>query len=485
MVRKRSWVRLPSSAHSNSHSPRTAVKIKLMPLLYAKRLGPQTKPRTASFAYTLNAKNGFSLIEVLIVVLLISLVSMAVVSAIYIGLQGVRTTYLRIHARTIATGEMEELKNMPYDSLATQGCCIYPPGDIPVDQEIIKGNTKFNVNIMISYVDDPFDGIAPDDPDPYDYKRLEVKVTEKDKDKTLAILTSDVSAKAAETESNTGILSISVINAAGDPIPLANLDVTNPTLAPDPLNMLGVHTDILGKLVIPHLPPDSGYQVKAFLPDYSTETIPNITILAQQVENKTLTIDKLSTLQITAVDNTLGTPLSFVDLTIHGDKETYDDPPVYKYETTQPTNASGQIILSDIEFDSYSIIPETGYYVSSTTPQQKVPLAPDTTLPVIIRLTTSPTAPTITSHSPKNGTSGSSVTININGTNLFDTSTVKLIKSGQPNIVATTVDANPENTLLSATFDLTGAATDPPAWDLEVRNPNDEFATQPQDFTIQ
>ena len=439
-------------------------------------------PLTA-FPRNLKFQNGFSLIEVLIVILLISLVSMAVVSAIYIGLQGVRTTYLRIHARTIATGQMEQLKNMPYDSLATQGCCVFPPGDIPVDQEIVQGNTKFNVNIIISYVDDPFDGIIPDDPDPYDYKRLEVKVTEKDKNKTLAILTSDVSAKAAETESNTGILSISVINAAGDPIPLANLDVTNPTLAPDPLNMLGVHTDILGKLVIPHLPPDGDYQVKAYLPGYSTEIFPNITILVQQVVPITATIDRLSTLQITAIDNILGTPLSFVDLNIHGLKETHDDPPVYKYETTQPTDASGQIMLSDIEYDSYSIIPEAGYYVSNTSPQQPVSLAPDTTLAVTIRLTDSPQAPTITFHSPKNATSGSTVTVNINGTNLFDTSTVKLTKSGQPAISGTGIDANLENTQLSSTFDLTGAATG--TWDVEVRNPNDEFAVQPQDFTIQ
>jgi len=444
-------------------------------------------------------KRGFSLVELLIVILLLGLISIVIFSAIYIGLQGVKTTYLRIHARTIATEKMEELKNMPYDLLTTQNGTIVPQGSIPDYQDVVKANTTFNVNIIIAYVDDPFDGNAegtipgkPQDIYPYDYKRLEVKVSEKGKTSLLAKLTSDVSAKAAETETNTGILLVKVINAMGNPVPLAEVVINNPDVS---LNQIITSTDVDGKVMVPKLPPDDNYEVIASLSGYSTEKtypstidnpnpyIRNVNILVQQVANLTLTIDKTANLEITAIDSALLTPLSGISLTTRGDKLIYENPNVYKYENTQSTNFEGKIILSDIEWDSYIITPQTGYYVSSTSPQQKISLAPDATLPVIVRLTSSLTAPTIKSHSPKIASSDSTVNVTIDGTNLLDTSTVKLTRSGKPSIVATKVVAIPDNTQLTATFDLTGADSD--IWNLEVKNPNDEFATQPEDFTIQ
>lgn len=448
----------------------------------------------------LKFKKGVSIIEILIVILLLGLVTVGIFSAIYVGFQGIRGANLRIHARTISTEKLEELKNMPYDSLATQTGTIIPAGNIPDNQEVVRSNAKFNVNIVISYVDDPydgnFDGTIPNKPIdlyPYDYKRIEVKITEPGKNTVLSKLTSDVSAKAAETSTNTGILSLKVIDAVGAAVSLATVEVKNTNVAP-PINIL-TSTDTAGKVLIPKLPPDANYEVKASLTGYSSEqtypatipnpnpVIPNVTILVQQVSNLTLSIDRVSIMEITAIDSISQTTLSGISLTTTSDKLIYTNPNVPKFTNTQATNPEGKITLSNVEWDSYSIAAQVGYFVSSTSPPQNFSVAPNATLPVTIRLTTSASAPTIKSHSPKNATSGSTVDVTIIGTNLFSTTSATLIKSGQPNIVATGVVASPDNTQLTATFNLIGAATG--AWDLEIRNLNNEFATQPQDFTVQ
>ena len=387
---------------------------------------------------------GFSLIEILIVIFVGAFIALGIVSAIIVGYQGARTASLKIQARSIATEKFEELKNMPYDSLATQSGTILPQGNIPDNQDVVKNGTTFVVNTTISYVDDPFDGDfegtivgKPQDPFPYDYKRMEVKITEKGKTNLLAKLSSDVSAKAAETSSNTGILSIKVIDSQTAPVPLASVQIDNTNV--NPQVHITTSTDTNGKVFIPLLPPDENYEVIASLPGYSTErtypstpqdpnpVLPNPTILVQQVASLILTIDKVSTLDISAIDNVTGAPQSLVPLTIRGDKLIYYDPNVYKYTTDQITDALGKVILQSIEADSYNITASGGYFISSTTPAQNIIVASDTIAPVTVRVTNSPTSPTIFSHSPKNAASGSQAAITIIGTNLFGTTIVRLI----------------------------------------------------------
>jgi prepilin-type N-terminal cleavage/methylation domain-containing protein len=453
----------------------------------------------------LSTQKGFSLIEILIVALVMTLVGLAVASAFIFGFQTIFGGKTKIMARAAANEQMEILRNMPYDDLATQNGTIYPPGNIPDNQEITKGNITFNVQTIIDFVDDPFDGDfegtipgKPVDLYPYDYKKIEIIATQKGKTQILAKLVSNVSAKASETATNTGILSIKVINSQGDPVGLAAINVTNTQLIP-PLTPLNINTttDISGRVAVPKLPPDSNgnYKIIAWLGGYSTDQTypsteanphpyrPNVDIIVQQVTPLTLFIDRLSIMEITAIENTTGAILPGLALKIRGGKVIYEDPDVPKFEQTKTTDDQGKIRIEDLEWDSYTITPPAGYYVAATIPYQPVSLAAGTTLSATIKLTISATAPTISSIIPITAPNTDPIQLTISGTNFHSSTQVQLSKTGQTSISGTDISANPEQTELTCTLDLTGRETGP--WDIVITNTDGKTVTQSEGFTIE
>ncbi len=85
----------------------------------------------------------------------------------------------------------------------------------------------------------------------------------------------------------------------------------------------------------------------------------------------------------------------------------------------------------------------------------------------------------LTSVSPNSGLSGS-VTLDLTGTSLQAATTVKLARSGQPDIAATSVQLIGE--MLRCQVNLTGAAAG--TWDVVATNPNLQTATLPAAFTV-
>jgi C1A family cysteine protease len=104
---------------------------------------------------------------------------------------------------------------------------------------------------------------------------------------------------------------------------------------------------------------------------------------------------------------------------------------------------------------------------------------------VAIRLrtsTSSGSAPTVTSITPNSGYYTETVHItNLAGTNFQSGATVKLTKSGQPNINGTSVSVVSESKI-TCDFDLNGAATG--NWDVVVTNPDAQSGTLPYGFTV-
>ncbi len=88
-------------------------------------------------------------------------------------------------------------------------------------------------------------------------------------------------------------------------------------------------------------------------------------------------------------------------------------------------------------------------------------------------------APTTTAVSPTSGISGT-ITFNIAGANLLLGATVKLTKSGQPDIVATGIETLGDNVKWRAA--ITGRASG--AWNVVVTNPDGQTATLANAFTI-
>jgi len=448
-------------------------------------------------------EGGFSLVEVVFGAVIMALMVGAIGTLFLDNLRVVTLGKARAIGLGLASEKMEALRDLPYDSLSTQNGAIYPPGNIPDTETVVRDNYTFTVKTEIVYVDDPYDGVEngpvstgpaagkPQDLYPYDYKKTQITVKLKSSGAVVSTLTTDVAGKAAETSSNTGILSIKVINASGAAIPNANVSIVNTN--PNPDVNINTTTDNNGFVIIPKLPPDSSnrYQVIASLGGYSTDgTIPdpagsqtavelNPNVLAQQITSLTLAIDLLSTLYVNVVDTSGAAKTSF-NVTTTGAKVIKQNTTVYKYTGTTATDGSGNITLSGMEWDSYSFAVPAGWYIVSASPYAPTALNPNTSKTVNLVVTNDSTWPTIKSISPVSGQTGSTaVSIAVTGTNIPSSTSLKLKLAGQSDINATGCTGG--GTVLTCSLNLTGAVTG--AWDVELTK-SGNTATQVGGFNV-
>lgn len=440
-------------------------------------------------------EKAFTLIEVLVDLMIISFVATAIIAAFMAGYNALSLSKAKIAAVALANEKMEILRNMPYDDLATENGAIYPPGELLDDEEIVRKNIRFNVHMTLSYVDDPFDGDAlgsipgkPVDIYPYDYKKARIEVYKIGREPVLADLSTNISAKAAETPSDTGILYLCVIDAENQPVTEATVTIVNTAVTP-PVNM-ELETDESGCVMVPALPPDehNNYHLVITKDGYSTDmtyprtaqnpnqTQPDVNISVQQVTKVTLAIDKVSTLQINTVDLT-GAPVPNLSLHIEDSKEIQFNPTVYKYSEDHDCDAFGQLTLTNMEWGDYKITVNTsGYYVSSAYPVLPVHLNPDTTLAVTVYITNSGTAPRITAVDPNQGVITDITSIRVEGENFDNSAEMKLIKSGGGSeIIGTNVEVQAHQEIV-ADFDLTAGSIG--FWDLVITNPGGEYSRQ-------
>ncbi|MBW4060991.1 carboxypeptidase regulatory-like domain-containing protein [Candidatus Saccharibacteria bacterium] len=449
---------------------------------------------------TRRGEAGFTLIETIVGLVVMTIMVTAISQLFIDNLHVVTVGKARAIGLALAQEQIENLRDLPYQSLATQFGEIYPPGILPDNQILVRGGYTFTVNTSIKYVDDPYDGNAagtipgkPVDKNPGDYKRAEISVYLKTSGQLVAQLTTDLAAKASETSSNTGVLSIKVIDSNGNPVPQANVTIFNPN--PNPDVNIATTTDNLGFVTVPDLPLDSSnrYVVTASLPGYSTSgstadpagpqtaTIVNPNVLVQQVTAITLSIDHTSNLSL-HVEDTNGNPVSALKVTTSGAKTIYQNPSVSKYSIANTTDGTGNINLTGLEWDSYSFAVASGYYLVSAQPYAPLILAPGTTSAVNLVVTTNSNYPTITNVSPNASSTGNNAMVmTITGTHLSSSSTITLKSAGQPDINATGITSGGGDTSLSGTFNFTGAPTG--SWDVVVTS-NGNTVTQTGGFSV-
>lgn len=457
-----------------------------------------------------STKSGFTLVEIVVDIAIIGLVAVAVLSAYSAGFRTMELAKAKIAAVAAANEKMEEIRNMPYDSLATEHGQIYPPGNLLDDQEIQRKGVRFNVHTIIQYIDDPFDGCAdtyvegipksecleimqegkPRDLYPYDYKKVEIRVSKIGRSGFLSQITSNVSAKAAETPGNSGIIKLCVIDASGAPVPEADITITNPYV--DPPADIAATTGIDGCIMVPNLPPNSQnkYHLTATKAGYSTDLTsprtaqnpnaeqPDVDVSVQQVTPKTLIIDKLSTLKIDFVDE-LNNPLPNLAFHIEGAKLLYFNPETHKYSANLVADANGHVEIPNMEFDDYSIS-ISGRHVVSTTPYQPIGLSGDTVLSVKVASSASASLPRITACNPSSGKIGETVLPVISGANFQNGASVKLVFGA--------VEINGFNIVVShgdtaeTEFDLAGAAEG--MYDIVITNPDGSSIRQERGFEV-
>lgn len=456
-----------------------------------------------------NSRPAFTLIEVILDAFVITIIFGAVIGSFLVMLNATNSGKIRTMASALANEQLEYLRNIPYDSLSTQDGTILPQGSIPDIQTVTRGGVSFTLNTTIIFVDDPFDGcVIPVDGNPnlwqctdgstsatfdvvpVDYKRINVEALKVGTPTVLIKLSSNAAAKAAETPSNTGMMLVKVIDAQGAPVASATVTVDNTATN---TTMTGL-TNAQGYVFVANLTPDNqnGYHIVATKTGYSTDLTtsrtsqnpnqvqPDVDINIQQVTIQTLAIDWLSTMAVT-VTNEAGQIQSGISITATSAKIIATNPDTPKHIDSRVSDGAGVATWPNFEWDSYGLTPQTGYYVVSTSPYQQVALNPNTTLSVALVITTNPNWPRITSVSPASGTTGTIVEVVIEGHNFTGNTTVLLRKVGSADILPTSIDVEPNQKSVTATFSLTGAAID--EWDL-ILNSNGQIITQIGGFIV-
>lgn len=343
----------------------------------------------------LNNTDGFTVPELVAGIIILSLLVLGVMQTYFVYIDSTVLTRKKSIAISIGTEQLEKIKALPYDQLAVTGGSIITSGPtLPPSIDVTNGNFKFEIRTNIQYVDDAFDGCfnypvsqkylckngpvktgVPIDPNPRDYKVIDVTVLEKNTGKQVAFFSTQSAARVAETGSNTGALVITVITSSGQPVIGATVKITNSTITPN-VNQTNV-TDSNGVVLFLDTPPDSqkDYVITASKSGYSSlSTIPasgslnpvypNIAVFAQTASQATMQIDEIATdsLHLTAVRSEDGSPLANTTFNFRGGIKLYSNPTdlTYSYQQNITTNSSGEIALQNL-------VPGTYFACRSTT----------------------------------------------------------------------------------------------------------------------
>jgi hypothetical protein len=279
---------------------------------------------------------------------------------------------MRVLALSVANEQIEIVRNLPYSDVGTTNGI--PNGKVLATTTVSRGNVDFLVETTIRNVDDPFDGqigSSTNDTAPADYKFMQVDVSVPDSNrdfKTLNLVTY-IAPKNLENSSTNGALLVRVIDAGGNPVSDAKVQVVNNSVSPA-INIVDV-TNNEGKLDIIDVPPSNNYHIEVSKPGYSSDRTyvvsianpvpskPDSVVAIQMATTITFAIDKLSELNVKTYTPTCDVS-SNIAFTIAGSKQIGDSPVVLKYpETALSTNFSGIKEISDLEWDSYIVAPSS------------------------------------------------------------------------------------------------------------------------------
>jgi len=246
----------------------------------------------------------FTLIEVLVGTFLVLIVFLGIFGAFQLGLKVIGQSKNKITATAIANGEIEQIRNLPYQSIGVING--FPDGVLEASARTILNNIEYKIERRIDYLVDPADGIvSPDDDCPNDYKRVEVKVFWAGQFGGQVALITDIAPQnlAEECAVGGGILSISVFDAYGIMVVSPLIEVKDP----DTDQTLKTATPIEGKHYFSLAA--STYKVVVSKDGYSTERTygtdeittpanPHPIVLEGQLTGKSFSIDKLSSLSV-------------------------------------------------------------------------------------------------------------------------------------------------------------------------------------------
>lgn len=335
----------------------------------------------------MKTNKGFSLIEVMFAAAIFAIVAVSVYSGFTSVTNLISASRDKIAGVDVLNAEMELVRNLSFTNVGIEGGI--PDGLLLATTTVTKDGRVFTIVRSIRNIDDPFDGTiggTPNDLSPADYKLVQINATCENCKKNLNVSTiAHVAPKNLETSSTNGALFIRVFDANGDPVPQANVQVTNSALGVN----INETTDNNGLFQIVDAPPASNsYRIIATKSGYTTDRTyatssgnPNplkldATVLLQQLTQVSFIIDKTSDINVRTVTNVCS-PVPSVPFTVDGTKLIGSGPDVKKWTGSFTTDASGFRNVTPVEWDVYSFLTSSGFYIAGTNPISPVSILPD------------------------------------------------------------------------------------------------------------
>ncbi len=344
---------------------------------------PKTKKRRA----------GLTLIEALASIAIFTMVGIVIYEffgGMFVAVQNSKSMLASVE---LLQEQVEIVRNLSFGDVGISSGV--PDGVLQHVTNVTRGGQQYEVTTTVRNIDDPFDGTVggnPNDLSPADYRLVEIEVAcTTCHNKTPIRFTTTQAPKDLETLSTNGALFIRALDGSGLPVANADITVTNDDEFP-PILIEDV-TDNDGYLRIIDAPPGTNaYNVIATKPGYSTEqTYPiggpgnpdpikeDVTVVVQDVTPLSLFIDKVSTINVTSITQTCSA-VGNVSFDLAGDKKIGETPDVLKYEQSHLTNGSGQLTLTDMEWDAYTTeLNGSTYDLIGLIPLNPLNVAPDST----------------------------------------------------------------------------------------------------------
>ena len=316
---------------------------------------------------------GFTLIEAAVVLCVFSLITISFYETWSLGTKHIMNAKYRLGGSAIADQQMEIVRALKFDDIGTT--TGIPSGTLTEDKTINANNTIYQVHTVVQYVDDSTDGTlgAGTDLAPNDYKKVTLTVSWGGaSDSEQVEMTSLFSLDGVESvAAGTGILSINVLNGAGNAVSGADVHITNTAVSPS-VNITA-STDTNGNLMFPgakasvqgyHITVSkAGYYGNMTYSPYPTSVFKPVnvhaSVVAGSLTQTTLVSDALSEILFSSVDS-FGTALPDIDFTIDGGLKIGVDAStsasVYDFSETTKTDASGTKDFPDRSAGGYTVV---------------------------------------------------------------------------------------------------------------------------------
>jgi len=307
---------------------------------------------------------GFSIPEVISAVFIFSMITVAVYGSFSGGIKSLGQSRHRVAATQLANEKMEIIRNLPYAQVGTVGGV--PSGTLPQEETVWRSNQKFSVRTTIRYIDDPLDGVEPNDSNNLsrDFREARVEVAwgsiQWGKG---VILVSNFVPNGVENESGGGTLRFNVIDSSGAGVAGVDTHIVNNST--NPQVDIPIQTDSTGSILFAGMPAaDQTYEFSVSKDGCeSAETFPPYpatgyepvdvhgSVIEGDLNSKAIVLDKLGSITFTS-KNMNDQAVPNINFNLEGGRvlgHPVDDPTanIFAYDQDLETNAEGILELGD------------------------------------------------------------------------------------------------------------------------------------------